>query len=95
MTTMFEIAVGLECGGPEDGMMCRSCSDLYDVDVNLFQPEEDLFKEVAERYTEEYKDYPDFIGCRVVRLVPKKEADEIRKEQEWLDEHCVDGNIVW
>lgn len=89
MKTMFELSVGIECGGPEDGMMCRDCTTEYESEVNLFQPIEKIFEQVEEEYRNLYKNDSDFIGCAVKRIIPHDEAESIREmwrqEEEFLE----------
>ena len=93
--TMFEMVAGYECGGPEDGMMCHEGRGEFECEVNLFQPIEKIYEEVEAQYSELCKDDPDFLGCRCIRIIPKDEADEIRKYWKWLDEHCIDGEVIF
>ena len=95
LMTMFEIAAGYECGGPEDGMMCREGRGEFECEVNLFQPIEKIYEEVEAQYRELCENEPGFLGCRCIRIIPKDEADEIRKYWKWLDEHCIDGDVIF
>ena len=88
MKVMFEIVAGYECGGPEDGMMVREGSCEYETDVNLFQPLEKLFKQVEDEYRSLYGDDEDFLGCRVIRIIPHDEANKIREQWKLAEEYC-------
>lgn len=93
MKHLFLMAIGLESGGPEDGMMCSTHTDIYDCEVNLFQPIEDMFREVEQKYTKEFGDDPQFIGCKVKRIFSLEEERGIRALWAWEDAHCIDGNV--
>ena len=95
MMTMFEIITGYECGGPEDGMMCRSGYCEYESDVDMSQPLEDVYEQVAAEYRELCKDEPDFLGSRVARIIPEDEAAKVREYWKWVDEHSDGEGNVW
>ena len=96
MMTLFELEVAYDVGGPEDGIVVRECTDYYDCSVNLFQPITDIYNEVREQYYLTYGDAEDFIGCKVVRLIPEDEAEKIRKECGFYDDYqYIDGEVMW
>lgn len=73
----FKVICGYECGGPEDGMMCKSYTSIIEADT----------AEEAERMAKEANENePDFLGCRVQEAT-EQEAKEYEEQMKELEEY--------
>lgn len=94
---IFELYVGYECGGPEDGMMVRegvgTLVGTMSLSDYIKQYGLNLADKVEAEYRKLYKDEADFIGCRFKRIIPEDEAKQLREMWAWEETHCIDGNV--
>ena len=87
MRTLYEVKNYMDIGDAESGPIVREGTDYFKAEVNLFQPMEEIFKEVLRQYMEYTADWG-CIGAEVVRLIPNKDAEEIEKDMCLEDEYA-------
>ena len=87
MNAMFELYVGHECGGPEDGMMVREGIGILIGNMSLSdyikQYGLNLADKVESEYRKQYGHEDDFIGCRFKRIIPEEEAQQLQDMWAW------------